>query len=48
MNQMLNIKGEVKRPIFLKIKRNRYKDIKRNRYKDINGSYEDEVYEFDS
>lgn len=45
MNQMLNIKGEVKRPIFLKIKRNRYKDI---RYKDINGSYEDEVYEFDS
>ena len=28
MNQMLNIKGEVKRPIFLKNKRNRYKDIK--------------------
>ena len=40
MNRMLNIKCEVKRPIFLK--------IKRNRYKDINGSYEDEVYEFDS
>ncbi|RQN32992.1 hypothetical protein EHZ25_42315, partial [Paraburkholderia tropica] len=27
MNRMLKIKGEVKRPIFLKIKRNRYKDI---------------------
>ena len=39
MNRMLKIKGEVKRPIFLKNK---------NRYKDINGSYEDEVYEFDS
>ena len=40
MNRMVNIKVEVKRPIFLK--------IKRNIYKDINGSYEDEVYEFDS
>ena len=39
MNRMLNIKGEVKRP---------FSKNKRNRYKDINGSYEDEVYEFDS